>query len=155
MGRDSRTAFNERGTGRMSSIGANIKARRRELGMNQDELARLLGLTQANISRIEANAKGPSADMLPAIAEALHCDVRDLLGVERGGTEAGELDGNARTFVLKALESDPQLGMYLRSFIRDSDSYTDEDWKFLATSLKLALGYAADTIKARRVGGNF
>ena len=63
----------------MNSVGANIKARRRELGMNQDELARRLGLTQANISRIEANAKGPSADMLPAIAEALCCDVRDLL----------------------------------------------------------------------------
>lgn len=140
----------------MKSIGANIKARRRELGMNQDELARQLGLTQANISRIEANVKGPSADMLPAIAEVLHCDVRVLLGVEReGDSDVGELDGNARAFVLKAMESDPQLGMYLRSFIRDSDSYTDEDWKFLATSLKLALGYAADAIKARRVGGNF
>ena len=140
----------------MNSVGATIKARRRELGMNQDELARRLGLTQANISRIEANAKGPSADMLPAIAEALCCDVRDLLGVGREGTPEGDaLDGSARTFVLKAMEGDPQLGMYLRSFIRDSSSYTDEDWKFLATSLKLALGYAADTIRARRVGGNF
>lgn len=140
----------------MSSVGANIKARRRELGMNQDELARRLGVTQAHISRIEANVKGPSADMLPAIAEALYCDVRDLLGVEREGESGGGgLDGDARTFVLKAMESDPQLGMYLRSFIRESDSYTDEDWKFLATSLKLALGYAADTIKARHVGGNF
>ena len=140
----------------MSSVGANIKARRRKLGMNQDELARRLGLTQANISRIEANVKGPSADMLPAIAEALDCDVRELLGVEREGVADGrELDGNARAFVLKAMESDPQLGMYLRSFIKDSDSYTEEDWKFLATSLKLALGYAADAIKARRVGGNF
>lgn len=140
----------------MSSIGANIKARRRELGMNQEELARRLGVTQANISRIEANVKGPSADMLPEIAEALYCDVRDLLGVEReGAADDRELDGGARTFVLKAMESDPQLGMYLRSFVRDSDSYTDEDWKFLATSLKLALGYAADAIKARRVSGNF
>ena len=145
-----------RGGGRMSSVGANIKARRRKLGMNQDELARRLGLTQANISRIEANVKGSSADMLPAIAEALDCDVRELLGVEREGVADGrELDRNARAFVLKAMESDPQLGMYLRSFIKDSDSYTEEDWKFLATSLKLALGYAADAIKARRVGGNF
>ena len=91
----------------MNSVGANIKARRRELGMNQDELARRLGLTQANISRIEANAKGPSADMLPAIAEALCCDVRDLLGVGREGTPEGDaLDGSARTFVLKAMEGD-------------------------------------------------
>ena len=41
----------------MNSVGANIKARRRELGMNQDELARRLGLTQANISRIEGDKK--------------------------------------------------------------------------------------------------
>ena len=60
----------------MSSVGANIKARRRALGMNQEELARRLGLTQANISRIEANVKGPNADMLPAIAEALNCKDR-------------------------------------------------------------------------------
>ena len=140
----------------MSSVGANIKARRRALGMNQEELARRLGLTQANISRIEANVKGPNADMLPAIAEALHCDVRDLLGVERERTEGGgELEGNARAFVLTAMESAPQLGVYLRSFIKDADAYSDEDWKFLSTSLKLALGYAAETIKARRVGGNF
>ena len=113
-------------------------------------------MRQANISRIEANSKGPSADMLPAIAEALCCDVGYLLGVEREGAPEGDaLDGSARTFVLKAMEGDPQLGMYLRSFIRDSSSYTDEDWRFLATSLKLALGYAADAIKARRVGGNF
>ena len=117
----------------MSSVGANIKARRRELGMKQDELARRLGLTRA-----------------------LCCDVGYLLGVEREGAPEGDaLDGSARTFVLKAMEGDPQLGMYLRSFIRDSSSYTDEDWRFLATSLKLALGYAADAIKARRVGGNF
>ena len=140
----------------MSSVGANIKARRRELGMNQEELARRLGVTQAHISRIEANAKGPNADLMPAIAEALCCDVRDLLGVEREGAEGGGgLDGDARTFVLRAMEGDPQLGMYLRSFIKDSDAYTDDDWKFLATSLKLALGYAADTIKARHVGENF
>ena len=49
------------GAGTMISVGANIKARRRALGMNQEELARRLGLTQANISRIEANVKGPNA----------------------------------------------------------------------------------------------
>lgn len=136
----------------MTSIGANIKARRKALGMNQEELARKLGVTQANISRIEANVKGPSADMLLPVAEALHCDVRELLGMERNEA-AGEdwMDEDARSFVLKALEGDPQLGVYLRSFVKDLDDFTQEDWKFLASSLKLALGYAVGTIRARRV----
>ena len=42
------------------SIGANIKAKRRALGLNQEDLANKLGLTQANVSRIEASVKGPS-----------------------------------------------------------------------------------------------
>ena len=136
------------------SIGDNIKARRRALGMNQSDLAGRLGVTQAHISRLEANLRGPNADMLPSIAEALNCDVRDLLGIEREAGEAQTGD-DARAFVQRAMESDPQLGIYLRSFVRDLDSFSDEDWRFVAESVKLALGYAADTIRVRRLRGGF
>ena len=137
------------------SIGANIRARRRTLGLNQEDLAEKLGLTQANISRIEASARGPSAEMLLSIAEALVCDVRELLGIEDSGRPTQDLDENAKTFVLNAMKGDPQFGMHLRSFAKNSDSWTDEAWKFLAANLKLALGYAADAIEARRLKGNF
>jgi transcriptional regulator with XRE-family HTH domain len=137
------------------SIGANIKAKRRALGLNQEDLANKLGLTQANVSRIEASVRGPSGEMLLAIAEALGCDVRELLGVEAPGGPVKELDEDAKTFVLNAMKGDPQFGVYLRSFVNDFDDLTDEDWKFLATHLKLALGYAADAIKAKRLRGNF
>ena len=138
------------------SIGANIRARRRALGLNQEDLAGRLGLTQANISRIEASPRGPSGEMLIALAEALSCDVRELLGVEdASGNPVRELDEDAKTFVLNAMKGDPQFGMYLRSFVKDSTNLTDEDWKFLAANLKLALGYAADALRARRLKGNF
>ncbi len=138
------------------SIGANIRARRRALGLNQEDLAGRLGLTQANISRIEASPRGPSGEMLIALAEALSCDVRELLGVaDESGNPVRELDEDARTFVLNAMKGDPQFGMYLRSFVKDSTNLTEEDWKFLAANLKLALGYAADAIRARRLKGNF
>ena len=136
------------------SIGANIKAKRRELGLNQEDLAAKLGLTQANVSRIEASVRGPSAEVLLSIAEAFGCDVRELMGVSEH-SEQTVLDEDAKTFVLNAMKGDPQFGMYLRSFVKDSKDLTDEDWKFLATHLKLALGYAADAIKARRLKGNF
>jgi transcriptional regulator with XRE-family HTH domain len=137
------------------SIGANIKAKRRALGLNQEDLANKLGLTQANVSRIEASVRGPSGEMLLAIAEALGCDIRELLGVEEAGSSAGMLDEDSKTFVLNAVKGDPQLGVHLRSFVNDFADLTEEDWKFLATHLKLALGYAADAIKAKRLRGNF
>ena len=146
----------EEGDFRMASIGANIKARRRALGMNQEELARKLGVTQANISRIESSVKGLSSDMLLPIASALSCDVRELLGLKCDDkTELSALGEDARTFVTRTLENDPQLALYLRSFVKDQDSFTEEDWKFLASSLRLALGYAVDTIKTRRVRDGF
>lgn len=146
----------EEGDFRMASIGANIKARRRALGMNQEELARKLGVTQANISRIESSVKGLSSDMLLPIASALSCDVRELLGLKCDDkTELSALGEDARTFVTRTLENDPQLALYLRSFVKDQDSFTEEDWKFLASSLRLALGYAVDAIKTRRVREGF
>jgi transcriptional regulator with XRE-family HTH domain len=139
----------------VQSIGANIKAKRRSLGLNQGDLAAALGLTQANVSRIESSVKGPNGEMLLSIAGALGCDVRELLGVEEDGQPVQQLDDDAKTFVLNAMKGDPQFGIYLRSFAKDSEDLTDEDWKFLATQLKLALGYASDAIKARRMKGNF
>jgi transcriptional regulator with XRE-family HTH domain len=135
------------------SIGANIKAVRRALGLNQEDLAEKLGLTQANISRIEASVKGPSAETLLAIADALGCDVRELMGVAEESQSSQVLDEDAKTFVLNVMKGDPQLGIHLRSFAKNS--MTDEDWKFLAANLKLALGYASEAIEARRLKGNF
>ena len=137
------------------SIGANIKAVRRALGLNQEDLAEKLGLTQANISRIEASAKGPSAETLLAIAEVLGCDVRELMGVENNAQSYQVLDEDAKTFVLNVMKGDPQLGIHLRSFAKNSPHLTDEDWKFVAANLKLALGYAAEAIEAKRLKGNF
>ena len=137
------------------SIGANIKAMRRALGLNQEELAEKMGLTQANISRIEASVRGPSAETLIAIAGALGCDVRELMGVEESAQSSQMLDEDAKTFVLNVMKGDPQFGIHLRSFTKNSLSLTDEDWKFLAVNLKLALGYAAEAIEAKRLKGNF
>jgi len=139
------------------SIGANIKAMRRALGLNQEDLAEKMGLTQANISRIEASAKGPSAETLLAIAEALGCDIRDLMGVKikENKRSSQALDEDAKTFVLNVMKGDPQLGIHLRSFAKNSPNLTHEDWKFVATNLKLALGYAAEAIEAKRLKGNF
>jgi hypothetical protein len=69
-----------------------------------------------------------------------------------GGTAQGP-DNDTRTFLLKTMEGGPQFGLHLRSVVKESQDLTDEDWKFLATHLKLALGYAADAIKTMRLYG--
>jgi transcriptional regulator with XRE-family HTH domain len=141
----------------VQSIGANIKATRLALGLKQEDLADTLGWTQANVSRIEASVKGPTADVLLAVAGAMGCDIRELLGIDitDGSRQARRLDDDAETFVLKTMKSDPQFGLRLRNFVKDSKDLTEEDWKFLAVHLKLALNYAADAIKAKHLHGNF
>jgi transcriptional regulator with XRE-family HTH domain len=136
----------------VQSIGANIKAKRRALGLKQEDLADKLGLTQANVSRIEASLKGPSGEMLLAVAGALGCDVRDLLGVEETKHPARELDKDVKAFVLNVMERDPQFRISLRNFVNNFDDLPDEDWKFLATQLKLALSYVTDVIEAKQRG---
>jgi transcriptional regulator with XRE-family HTH domain len=136
----------------VQSIGANIKAKRRVLGLNQGDLAEKLGLTQANVSRIEASIKGPSGEMLLAIAGALGCDVRELLGVEETGYPVKELDEGVATFILKIMKADPQFGLHLRGLVNDFDGLAEKDWKFLGIHLRLALDYAIDAIETKRRG---
>ena len=61
---------------RMRAIGQAIAQRRDELGFNQAELARRLGLTNhSHVSRIENGKKVPSLKLLFKIADTLDCDV--------------------------------------------------------------------------------
>jgi ribosome-binding protein aMBF1 (putative translation factor) len=62
-----------------ADIASQIYELRMEAGLNQKELAKLIGTTQSVISRLEdADYKGHSLDMLRRIAAALHyrVDVR-------------------------------------------------------------------------------
>ena len=72
----------------MISIGANIKSRRRALGLTQAELAKQLGLTQANVSRIEANVKGPSADLLLSGAALVTSSALARFGLFQAGKDS-------------------------------------------------------------------
>ena len=67
--------------GRMS-IGTRIKSRRIELGMTQDELAKLVGLrNKSSISLLENGQGDPSQTMIQKYADALDCDPLWLMGI--------------------------------------------------------------------------
>ena len=66
-------------------IGARVRARRLEIGITQDELAKRLGVSFQQVQKYEQGINRISAASLVLIAEALACRPHDLLGVDDPG----------------------------------------------------------------------
>jgi transcriptional regulator with XRE-family HTH domain len=58
-----------------AQIAERVAARRQQLGLSQQQLARLTGTTQSAIARLERGGRPPRIDTLLKIAEALDCDL--------------------------------------------------------------------------------
>ena len=73
----------------MPTIGQRMRAQRRQLGLSQQELARVLGLPQSKISELECDVR---SDMLLStarrVARALHMSLNELAGEEADDAEA-------------------------------------------------------------------
>ena len=70
------------------SIGARMRARRRQLGLSQTDLAERLGVSFQQVQKYERGANRVAASTLVAAADALSSTVAWLVGEEGGG--AGE-----------------------------------------------------------------
>lgn len=69
----------------MGTLGENLKARRKELGLTQPEVEAASGIAQSNISRIErGEIPNPGIETLTALALALKTDVDALRAGESG-----------------------------------------------------------------------
>lgn len=65
------------------SRGSQLAARRRELGLTQEEVADRAGLTQADISRLERGLGNPTEETLERVAVALNARWKhELIGAE-------------------------------------------------------------------------
>ena len=65
---------------RKSSIGKNIKKYREKLGISQDKLSKLAGITLHTITKIESGATpDPRIETVKKIADALGVSVDELL----------------------------------------------------------------------------
>lgn len=65
-------------------IGANIKALRKKAGMQQKELAALIGQTATSIMHYEKGDRQPSLEVIEKIANALETKPQVLCGWEEG-----------------------------------------------------------------------
>jgi transcriptional regulator with XRE-family HTH domain len=63
----------------LDRIGMRVLARRKELGLTQEDLAARLGISGPNIGRIERGAPNVTVRMLCRVAEALETTVQDLM----------------------------------------------------------------------------
>jgi transcriptional regulator with XRE-family HTH domain len=59
-------------------MGAWLKERREESGLNQSELARQIGIDQATVNKIEAGKWAISVDMIELFLQHYGASVRDL-----------------------------------------------------------------------------
>lgn len=66
-------------------LGARISGALKEKGMSQKELAGMIGVAEAVLSRYVSGEREPKADILANIATALHTTSDYLLGIEREG----------------------------------------------------------------------
>lgn len=71
-------------------IGENIAAIRKERGLTQEQLARMVGVSAQAVSKWE-NGGTPDAELLPAIADRLEVTIDSLYGRSREQTESMEV----------------------------------------------------------------
>lgn len=67
----------------MLNMNETIRARRRALGLTQEQMAERLGVSAAAVSKWELGASYPDITLLPALARLLGIDLNALLGFER------------------------------------------------------------------------
>ncbi|MDO4741231.1 MAG: helix-turn-helix transcriptional regulator, partial [Eubacteriales bacterium] len=60
-----------------------IRARRRELGMTQEQMAQRLGVSAGAVSKWEQGTSYPDIALLPALARLLRTDINTLMGYEQ------------------------------------------------------------------------
>ncbi|MCC0636409.1 MULTISPECIES: helix-turn-helix domain-containing protein [unclassified Clostridioides] len=65
----------------MESLGDRIAKLRKELNINQKELATKVGITEASLSRYENNLREPKSEIIVRLAKSLKTSTDYLLGI--------------------------------------------------------------------------
>lgn len=98
----------------MTTIGERIKKRRLELGMSQDELARIMGYkSRSSINKIETQGQELPIKRVHQLAEALHTTPEYIMGWEEKPKD--ELDQGAHK--IKITKSDGKIIVFDTSAI--------------------------------------
>ena len=78
----------------MAEFGDRLRAIRSEKGVNQEDLAEKMGLTQASISQFEKGQRLPTPALIEKFAEKLGVAKEELSGLDNGEFEKNKLMRN-------------------------------------------------------------
>lgn len=99
---------------RMQDVGKTIRAARERLGLTQEGLGKLVGVSRSSVNQWESGATTPDATRLPVLARVLELQGDDVLGlakVHKRTEEYGSQDMQSRSAgALDALVSVPHGG---------------------------------------------
>ena len=107
------------------TLGKRIVAHRKRLGLTQDRLAELLGVTAQAVSKWENDQSCPDITMLPKLAEVFGITTDELLGIEKQAVHTAE--------VMPKQDANESNGSH----------FQNGNWEFqLDGSQKVSLGFA-------------
>ena len=96
----------------MISLGENIKAARKKMGITQEELATQIGVTSQAVSRWESGGGMPDISLIVPIARVLSVSADCLFGIEHENTDEVLYEEEMKKF------SDRQLG-YMKAYTEE------------------------------------
>jgi transcriptional regulator with XRE-family HTH domain len=99
----------------MSSFKENLKRARVLKGLNQEELANILGVKQASISQFERGDRIPTPKNLKKIAESLDVSIEELTGDKAGVVGQTQLMRKIKGLSPNSLETLGEMADFLRS----------------------------------------
>lgn len=71
-------------------IGENIRKYREQIGLNQKQLAEMVGVSNSRLSNWEQGINNPPADFLGDLCDALNISASELLGIKLSTDELNQ-----------------------------------------------------------------
>ena len=103
-----------------ASFGEKLRALRKEMGLTQDELAKMLGTSKQILSRYELGQRSPKIEQVSKYAEKLNVSVDYLLGNREAEAVSdelcGELEGKPFYEIFKDITT--EMGLYISDIVR-------------------------------------
>lgn len=96
----------------MSSFAENLRAIRKSRGLNQDQLAELLGVAKSTVSMYERGNRRPRLDQVAHMAQVLGVQVSDLMRTEESSAGAVPQDDELAEY-LEMLRTRPECRMLM------------------------------------------
>ncbi|SNS94540.1 Helix-turn-helix [Anaerovirgula multivorans] len=137
----------------MESIGERILNLRKELNLNQKELAEKVGITEASLSRYENNLREPKAEIVTKISQALGCSTDYLLGSISRKNQAvlpeGNLDRNNINYRnYKEIEGKILKKLIDENIIHEEETISEEA---LDKIIKYGVDAAVEILKLKKI----